>query len=431
MEYLILEGNLERLEKKLTAIKNKCNKNNVHFEYTKLGEEIREFKNPATDEVTYFKYIRINVEGSFKYDNWEFAATVEHHDEGNIIRSFLTELEIPERYRTCRPECEHCKKIRSRKDTYIVHNTSTNEFKQVGNTCLKDFTSGLSAEDAAQYISLFDTVIKGEAPYTSGNYERYFDLVDVVAYSFECVKHFGYESYENSRRTTRERVFDYMAVNGLIYGRLSDKEKKQCRKEMEAVSFNPDSSRSKAEEAIAWIRNETNNSNQYIHNLHIACADKYVAGRDSGLAVSLSVAYSRHLEEEIRKNAYQLQREKDLTSTYAGNVGDKVEFEVSSIEIVWSGSNIYGTTYMYKIADTNNNIYMWTTDNGSWLDDRYVVKSIKGTIKKLEEYKGIKQTWLTRCRVTREEVAKPETANDSTGESVEEVVESFLEYCNS
>lgn len=49
----------------------------------------------------------------------------------------------------------------------------------------------------------------------------------------------------------------------------------------------------------------------------------------------------------------------------------------------------------------------------------------------LEEYKGIKQTWLTRCRVTREEAAKPETTNDSNSESVEEVVESFLEYCNS
>lgn len=38
----------------------------------------------------------------------------------------------------------------------------TGEFKQVGRSCLKDFTGGLDASAVAQYISFFDELIGGK-----------------------------------------------------------------------------------------------------------------------------------------------------------------------------------------------------------------------------------------------------------------------------
>ena len=41
MTYSILEANMERLEKKLTRIQNKCKKFGCSFTYEKVGEEFK------------------------------------------------------------------------------------------------------------------------------------------------------------------------------------------------------------------------------------------------------------------------------------------------------------------------------------------------------------------------------------------------------
>ena len=84
----------------------------------------------------------------------EFVGTIEHsHEPGveNVIRN-ITSYKIPEKYWTAIGNCDHCKTERNRKDTYIVRNVKTGEFKQVGKRCLEDYT-GLDAGIAAQYAT--------------------------------------------------------------------------------------------------------------------------------------------------------------------------------------------------------------------------------------------------------------------------------------
>lgn len=405
--YFVLEGNIDRLEKKLTAIQNKCNKNNIHFVYKRVGSKVRELRD-ENDDIYYANYIEIEVEGSFKYDNWEFAATLEHHENGNVIRSYLTDVTIPDKYNNCGPECEHCHKIRSRKDTYIIYNRTTNEFKQVGKSCLQDFTNGLNAEDAAAYISLFNEIIKGEAPYGGIDYTRYYNTKDIVKYAFETVKHFGYErADEFIPRPTKLRVAQYLTIetDNKVTRFFRDKDRKEVEDEMHNVNFNADSQEEKAEAAIEWAKNLDDTGNNYLHNLKVICSNEWTSSRDFGILVSIAVAYSRHLEEEIRKSEAQLQREKERNSDYIGNIGDKITItDVSTIECVYSSDSYYGVTFMYKIVDNNGNIYMWST--GNIIDDDKEIISISGTVKDHKEYKGLKQTWLTRCRI-KYEVAKP------------------------
>ena len=40
---------------------------------------------------------------------------------------------------------------------------------------------------------------------------------------------------------------------------------------------------------------------------------------------------------------------------------------------------------------------MWSTDKGLDLDNNF---NVSCSIKKLEDYKGVKQTWVTRCRLS-------------------------------
>lgn len=100
-------------------------------------------------------------------------------------------------------------------------------------------------------------------------------------------------------------------------------------------------------------------------------------------------------------------------SEYVGSVGDKIcvkvtlvnRFEKTSYKFSYYGQ----TTYTYLMEDENGNVLVWKT--GSLLDypqenDQlgFIRKGdcleIRGTVKEQSEYKGQKQTVLTRCRYT-------------------------------
>ena len=400
--YLIHESNLERLEKKITTIKNKCVKNNIDFTYNVIGEKYLETTREDGSKYTA-KYFEVAVSGFMKHEGWRFAATLEHKAEGNIVRAMDTELTIPEKYRTCGPTCEHCNRIRSRKDTYVVYNESTGEFKQVGKQCMQEYTNGLDAEEVARYISLFDEMIKGEY-YGGSSFKSYLNVADVVRYAFECVKHFGYEkSSEFNPKTTRSRVSDYMRVD---CGRISGKTYEALKDEMDKVGFDANSEYAvnTSAAALEWLRNNTEN-NDYIRNLKLAASEEYAEWRDFGLLVSLPVAYNRAIEEaeeqkkidEAKASAHKV----ELTSEYVGQPKDKITVKTNNFNCVTTFYNQFGTTFLYKWSDENNNIFIWYASNP--VQDEEIVIEVTGTIKEHSEFNGVKQTVMTRCKVVKGE----------------------------
>ena len=148
MKYAIYEGNIDRLEKKLKRISNKCKAYGCDFHYEQTGEDFRELKDEKGNKYTA-RFVLVEAEGTAIINDWEFIAELEHTENGNIITG-VAGVEVPERYYTSKPMCEHCNSKRFRKNTYIVRNKQTGEFKQVGKSCLKDFTHGMSAEAVTQ-----------------------------------------------------------------------------------------------------------------------------------------------------------------------------------------------------------------------------------------------------------------------------------------
>lgn len=111
MVYEIFEGNFERLEKKLNRIGNKCKKYGCDFCFSVIGETFREVIDESTKEKHIARFITVEVSGTAKVNDWEFVAELEHTENGNIIRGTGI-YEIPERYYTGKPVCEHCKSNR-------------------------------------------------------------------------------------------------------------------------------------------------------------------------------------------------------------------------------------------------------------------------------------------------------------------------------
>ena len=84
MKYAIYEGNLDRLEKKLKRIFNKCKAYGCDFHYEQTGEEFRELKDEKGNKYTA-RFVLVEAEGTAVINDWEFVAELEHTEKGNII----------------------------------------------------------------------------------------------------------------------------------------------------------------------------------------------------------------------------------------------------------------------------------------------------------------------------------------------------------
>lgn len=104
----------------------------------------------------------------------------------------------------------------------------------------------------------------------------------------------------------------------------------------------------------------------------------------------------------LREQALNKVQAQAKSTNYLGNVGEKIEFVVKDISKLYTssvnigyGREIYSITY--KIVTTDGSAVLWTT--GTCLDETVIGKTIKGTIKELKEYKGEKETVITRGKV--------------------------------
>lgn len=389
MRYAIFEGNMERLEKKMARIQNKCRKYGCDFRFELAGEEFRELKD-EDGEKYMARFVIVEAEGVAVIGGWKFIASVEHTAKGNIINR-ACDIEVPERYYTGQPVCEHCNSKRARKDTYIVMNEETGEFKQVGKSCLRDFTHGMNAEAVAQYTAAFESLIAGEQPCEGCPYVRYFDTEEWLHYVAETIRHFGYVKQNCDRgASTRSRAGEYYSFEH--GGTFDRKTAARIREEMDACGFNEDSEEAKAETAaaLAWLAEQAEENN-YMHNLKIACALKYIPLKHLGITASLFPTYNRELEREAERRT---QEKAAQASDWVGCVGSRVEVKVAEIAAVTGWETQWGYTKIYKIVDEAGNVFTWKTS--AWVEDD--IKTIKGTVKSHNEYRGTKQTELTRCK---------------------------------
>ena len=287
---------------------------------------------------------------------------------------------VPERFYYSDAICDHCNTKRRRKSTIIIYHPD-HGYKQVGKACLKDYTGGLDAEVAAymeQYIhdvEEYDGVLRGAT--AEPCYPTQYAL-ELSAYDVECR---GYHSYYSDDKPTKLEVLDNL--HSSIF-RIPDAEKENCKKI--------------AENELSYIRNlDVEDSDNYMHNLKAVASSEYVTTKNIGILVSLIPTYYKYVRDLEYKRMKEASDKKDKLSEFVGEVGQKLAVDVVSVIKVSEWANMYGCTYLYKIFGSDGNIYMWYSSR--WFGDNPEWSTLTGIIKDHQEYKGIKQTILTRCRI--------------------------------
>ena len=160
-----------------------------------------------------------------------------------------------------------------------------------------------------------------------------------------------------------------------------------------------DRDREQAEAALEWARAlPTEGVVDYIYNLGVACRADNVVYKTMGLVASALVAHANHLNRQ----AEIVQRKKDDAGKargWVGEVKDRVLFTHMEVLYMRYVEGRWGTSTLVAFEDPVGNLYKWFSSRS--LDDLNVgdVVSVKGTIKKHSEYKGVKETQLSRCQI--------------------------------
>lgn len=401
MQYAIYEENLPMLEKKLNRIANKCKKYGNDFVFEIVGEEIREQENKDTGKNEYFKFIIVEVEGTAKIDNWECIAVLEQHETGNIIRRINTTIEIPARFQQTENLCEHCNSKRQRKNLFVIHNTETNEYKQVGGTCLLDYTSGLNMEYVTAFLNGITELEENNGVFPAMRHVPLYPVDEILGYAVELIEKIGYFN-SDSQLPTKYLVGNFCneRLDKAIEYINSTFKHHGLKVEVCKEDFLKEDTESKVEKIIDYYLSLENNS-EFINNVQIILKEGFVSRKNLGFLCYLPQGYSKHIKAEQERIIKEEKRKAQVeNSCHYGEVGKRYkDIQVEKIEQIASWITDFGMTYLYKIT-INGYDLVWKTSNDLYLADDEIFDTIAFTVKEHKEYKGEKQTEVTRCKLT-------------------------------
>lgn len=386
--YEVPEYNIADLEKKLSQISKKFQKYGGDPVSYKKGEPY--YKKVKHDGNAFtIKVFPVEVEGSAKVDNWEFVGTLEHHINGNIIKRYNMDTEIPERFRFSENICEHCHTDRFRTNLYIIRNTDTGEFKQIGKSCLKLYTGGLNAEYVAAMMGFVDWLRDIEScddtPESFCNGRKYYEIEEVLCVAQAVITKYGYTKVDQEP-STKSIVSTIMQF---------DVGKANCEFKMDM----PEESSIYTESALQTVKNmmgyylSLDDSNEFTHNIKVLLSEGYCNVNNIGLLVYLPFGYCKAMEKAENEHK---QTESNAIYDYFGEIGKRYKDVKITLSVLTSYDTDYGITHIYKMEDPENHVFTWKTGN-SFASGTYIAAM---SVKDHKEYRGQKQTEVTRCKLS-------------------------------
>lgn len=372
MTYTIHSMLLERFENKLKSFQRKFAKyGDGNLTYTVSDSYIYEFNADVEGSIEAFngrEVIDISVEGEYKINDYEFVASLQFDAESG--RNIVNGNNIPERFLT-RCACDHCKTNRSRIRTVVLRKDT--EYIQVGNSCVKDYL-GVNIERYASYLSFWKDLeeMEEDNKIMIVSAQPAYLVEDVLLETARRVSKSGYVS--------KEKAWDLEVdpTSRAVWNALHSNTKYEYTEEHRA-----------AVTAVIEFVNSQDEDFGYVSNLKSLVGNKYVTSKNFGLLVSSFGYYAAEMRKIEREKADQV----TANSSWIKSVGDKIKFVAQPV-MIYSMETQWGYSYMYRFVIDGNEL-IWKT--GTWLNTE-IEYEISGTIKAHNDYRGKKQTELTRCR---------------------------------
>lgn len=382
MKYRICVDLFDEFEKKVKRIIKKCEKHGNPFVYKIVGNE------DVKIDGKLYNFVVVDVEGTAKIDDWEFIATLEHNDNGNIIRRYNNEIDIPMRFRTSDNVCEHCNTKRNRSELFIIHNVNTNDWKQVGRNCLQLYTNGLNAEFVASYMDGIAQLERYDY-YVNESCQVHVTPFEVIGFAKNVIDKIGYRNSNNDIPTKLFVTFLISLSPSEATKRINDILKEDVFTEND---FSID--KNVVNDIIDYYMN-ANIDSEFMHNVKSLLSQETINVKNIGYLCYLPFGYDKHLEHEKNKASIV------ANDGHFGTIGERFKnIKVNSIKVLTSFDTIYGITYVCRVILEDNRSFIW---KGRGICEDKEIDTASFTIKEHGEYNGVKQTLITNCRIKYKE----------------------------
>jgi hypothetical protein len=332
-------------------------------------------------------------------DGWEFVGAIEHLPEGNIVKK-IGDTDLTG-YINSGPDCDHCRIRRQRNQTFILKNEKS-EMKQVGSTCLVDFLGHKSPENIASMASMFadfydlcEGLEEELMGFGGGGTPKAFPMDTFLTMVRVVILKKGWVPRSKSDEITNPATCDiaWMALTNNDVAKLfAETSEADVKHAIDAMNW------------AAELPDEETNRNEYLHNIRLQARRGFAERKFIGYCASILPAYDKYLSRKAEQDSAKGE------SKHIGSIGDKLELNVTLIHVTHVPNNFSrngGESALSVFKDAEGNTYKWFGTGFGESDFKIgETKTMWATVKDHEEYKGVKQTSLTRCTLTEPGWAK-------------------------
>lgn len=384
----VLKEHIPVVKKKLEKINNRSLKLGCEPLVLEIGEMTKNSKRilerglyRAIDVPCY----PVTIKGEIpKLSGWEFIGKISFDTISEGIVFDVPGKKVPEEFRNKGCICEHCNVNRKRDNVYIVKN-EYDEYKQVGSSCLKDFL-GHNPEKVVHVTESYFS------------FHSFCGLIDdeIVKYVVPLDSYIAYVLYS-------------IEQEGWVSGKEAQEKGIRCTADKAYTLFTDghdisdfDKYREKAQTQIEWAKNikqHCGNDNLF-HDIQNIAQKGILNSKLSRISALITPFYEKN--NKPKKIFTKTDKENTPQSSFIGDKGERIEF-LGTIKKTFASDYdpLYGSRYMHIIEDDYGNQYKWSSSKNFEKD---ILFSIKGTVKEHKEYKGVKQTIITRCVLEKTQI---------------------------
>lgn len=330
--------------------------------------------------------------------DWDFIATIEHSaGKQNIIRFVPggSDVRVRDFALADSHECDFCNQKMRRNNTYVVRHAHDNTLRRVGGTCLQKHIGDAARKLANFSFSMEDLIgdfVEEDIGYEGGSgyrAETATDVNETLTVAVMTINQFGFvrsSGYEDGSGLPTARI-----VRAALFG-YDHREWRGFEAFFESLKTPPDSVKEEVAAILQWFHDlpEDRKDGDYMMSLESIINADYVNGRGVGLLASLPVAYYRD-RNDARERAMR------KPSNWVGEKGEKIP--ETAVKVFYANvlEGNFGPYQLVKMVDDAGNVYTWFNTGKVRVElDSNI--SIVGTVKDHDEYKGVKQTVLTRVK---------------------------------
>lgn len=424
--YFVLPYKLPEMEKRFQALGKRAEKNGrpapsyrVVGTRTEMHQD-RDLWGIARARTEIRTIVAVQVSDVTLRDGWRFIATLDRVGSANIVRCSPAAqkdgVDVPETFRT-RFLCDHCATARKRSSTYLFRH-SDGSWMQTGTNCAADVFGEDSGAEVAYWASYERTVSGGwadEDSFGSNRPRLEVGTFEALLSTALHVKAYGWTSRKaaGSNESTADLAFRALTGRGKDVAVERAELLAALDKRGVTLAELTEPLTAEVNATIAWASTLDGRS-EYAHNLKVSVGAGYVNAKLIGIVASAYPAWLRVQEREVeRRRQAAMPRVSEHIAPVGTKFGRKAKGSLPAMPVTVIGArnfaSDFGVRTLVTMQDEQGRIAKWWASGGIEVR-KGATYLLSGTVSKCEDYKGSKETTLSRCELHETDETKEDAA---------------------